>query len=260
MTGHDDANDVHALSGAYAVDALDTEERARFEEHLRGCATCRTEVDELRGTAALLAADADVAPPPALRDAVLAGIESVRPLPPRAPLGDPGPGGSGPSSPATGGRRPARRLPLRPTHLLLAAAAVVLVALVGVAAWRPWSQPDDAPTATERVLAAEDAVRTTERLPDGSQATVVVSRSEGSAVIITEDMAPAPDGKVYELWLETPAGDMQPAGLMPDERDATVLLEGDASEATGVGITVEPDGGSEQPTLPPVLYLEVAAS
>ena len=37
-------------------------------------------------------------------------------------------------------------------------------------------------------------------------------------------------------------------------RDATVLLDGDASRATGVGITVEPDGGSDQPTSQPIAF------
>ncbi|MBU2075761.1 MAG: zf-HC2 domain-containing protein, partial [Actinobacteria bacterium] len=41
-------NDVHALSGAYAVDALDDIERAQFERHLVECAECRAEVDSLR--------------------------------------------------------------------------------------------------------------------------------------------------------------------------------------------------------------------
>lgn len=257
MSGHDDANEVHALSGAYAVDALDTEERARFEEHLRSCPTCRTEVDELRGTAALLATDADADPPAGLRDSILAGIETVRPLPPLAPAGEPGSGSPAPTTPAA--RRRPRRLPFRGTPLLAAAAVVLLVAVAGLVAWRPWTGADDAPTAAERVLAAEDATRASQELPDGSRATVVVSRSEGAAVIVTEDMAPAPDGKVYELWLQTPDGEMEPAGLMPDDPDATVLLEGDATEATGVGVTVEPDGGSPQPTSEPVLLLELEA-
>lgn len=255
MTGHDETHDVHALSGAYAVDALDNEERVRFEEHLRGCPTCRTEVAELRDTAALLAGGADADPPPALRDRVLAGIESVRPLPPLAPLAAPADAGPGapPRPTSREGRRP--RFRLRGSQLLAAAAVVVLLAAAGVAAWRPWSEPDL--TAAERVLAADDAVRTTERMPDGARATVVVSRSEGSAVIITEDLPLAPEGKVYELWLATPEGTLEPAGLMPDERDATVLLDGDATEATGVGVTVEPDGGSPQPTTEPIAFFEV---
>ncbi|MDN5744822.1 MAG: anti-sigma factor, partial [Nocardioidaceae bacterium] len=64
----------------------------------------------------------------------------------------------------------------------------------------------------------------------------------------------APEGKVYELWLQSPAGVLDSAGLMPDHRHATVLLKGDASRATGVGITVEPNGGSERPTSEPIAF------
>ena len=46
--------DIHALSGAYAVDAVDEFERAQFERHLAGCADCRAEVDSLREAASLL--------------------------------------------------------------------------------------------------------------------------------------------------------------------------------------------------------------
>ncbi|WP_425465134.1 anti-sigma factor [Nocardioides humi] len=107
-------------------------------------------------------------------------------------------------------------------------------------------------TAAERILAAADARTVEKSFPDGSTAAIVISRSEGKALIRTTDMALAPDGKVYELWLQTPAGDMVPAGLMPDEPDTTYVLDGDASEATGVGITVEPDGGSPEPTSDPI--------
>src|SRR5690349_5461481 len=77
MTDHDQ----HALSGAYAVDALDADERARFEAHLATCADCREEVASLQEAAALLGTD-PVEPPSSVRDSVLAGIASIRPLPP----------------------------------------------------------------------------------------------------------------------------------------------------------------------------------
>ena len=81
MTDHHQPGwtEVHALSGAYAVDALDDLERARFEAHLRECAECQAEVDSLREAAASLALDA-VEPPEQLRAEVLAGIETIRPL------------------------------------------------------------------------------------------------------------------------------------------------------------------------------------
>ncbi|RHW26011.1 anti-sigma factor [Nocardioides immobilis] len=260
MTDHDDTRDTrdtrdaqreydaHALSGAYAVDALDDLERARFEEHLRQCPDCRAEVDSLRETAAALSTDA-VEPPAGLRADVLAGIEAIRPLPPLTEHGRNQP------APVERPRRPW----LLGTGPMLVAAALVLVALVSTAWLRPWAG-DDEPgemTATERVLAADDADRIVQRFPDGSRATVVFSRSEGRAVLLTEDMALAPDGSDYQLWLQAPQGSPVSAGLMPDQADATVLLEGDASRATWVGITVEPDGGSAQPTTDPIAAFDL---
>lgn len=235
MTDH--PNDTHALVGAYVVDALDDLERARFEHHLAECPECRVEVAELSETAAYLATD-EVAPPPELREQVLAGIETIRPLPP-----------------VTRGRGravglAARRLPLA----LVAAAAVVLIALVGGFVI-PNLGDDDAPqqpTVAQQVLDADDAIRTSHTFPDGSKATVVASPSVDRAVILTEDMAPAPAGKVFQLWFQNEEGAMEPAGLMPDDSDATVVLDGELSTHTAVGITVEPDGGSEEPRSAPL--------
>lgn len=241
-----DWRDAHALSGAYAVDALDDIERARFEAHLRGCTECQTEVETLRETATALAAD-PVEPPARLRDAVLAGIESIRPLPPLIEHHRPAP------------RDKPRRRWLTTGGPLLLVAALVLVALATTVALRPWATDDPELSATERVLAADDRQTVDQRFPDGSKATVVVSRSEGRAVIITSNMPLAPEGKVYELWLQDPTGSMIPAGLMPDQGDATVLLEGDASNATAVGITVEPDGGSDEPGADVVAVIELTA-
>ena len=55
-------SDIHALSGAYAVDALDDIERAQFERHLAECPACTAEVGSLREAAALLAETTAVDP------------------------------------------------------------------------------------------------------------------------------------------------------------------------------------------------------
>lgn len=265
MTDHD----LHALSGAYAVDALDADERARFEGHLATCAECREEVASLQEAAALLGTD-PVEPPSSVRDSVLAGIASIRPLPPATPGSHAD--GSRDASPSRSLRsaRRSRLLDLRPSSatsslgrrgLLVAAVAVLLLA-VGTALVRPWAgdEPDQPPlSAIDRVLTAADATTVEQEFPDGARATVTVSRSEGRAVIQTTDMALAPEGKVYELWLQQPDGAMVPAGLMPDEADNEVLLEGDASEAKAVGITIEPDGGSQLPTTTPIAVLALDA-
>jgi anti-sigma-K factor RskA len=227
-------SDIHALSGAYAVDALDDVERVGFERHLSGCAACRAEVASLRETAASLGDDVALAPPPELRAAVLEGITRVRPLPPVVPGG---------GHRADGG--PATRRKWFPA--LVAAVVLALVGVGGVV-WQPW-QDDTSPTLTtaDRVLADQDAQRVSQTLPNGATATIVRSAKEHRAVLVTEDMPPPPDGKVYQLWLQSPADEMVSAGLMPAGQ-TTALLSGDADEAIGAGVSVEPEGGSEQPT------------
>lgn len=230
-------SDVHALSGAYAVDALDELERARFEKHLAECDDCRDEVASLRETAAALADDAAVEPPATLRAAVLAAAAQVRPLPPVVP-------------------EPVAALLETPRHrriLAAVAAAIVLVVGGSVAAWHPWS--DHTVPVAEQVLRAPDATRTTVKV-GAATATVVRSVSVGRAVVVTENMPAAPAGRSYELWLER-GGHMLPAGLMTGK--SPQLLDGDAASATAAGITVEPAGGSAAPTTQPIALFDFTA-
>jgi hypothetical protein len=240
-------SEIHALSGAYAVDALDDTERSSFEQHLANCEVCQTEVAGLREAAALLPETRPVAPPPSLRDRVLADIGKVRPLPPlladlperedmQAPVDI---------------RSRRRRFPVG-----LAAAAAVISVLGGAAVvTQPWDDnngPEQQFTLADKVLAAADAEQVTVNLGE-AEATIVRSVSQKAAVIVTDDMPAAPEGKVYELWLQRPEGNMVPAGLMPAGSDNTVLLDGDASNAIGAGITVEPaPDGSNVPTTTPI--------
>lgn len=231
-------SDIHALSGAYAVDAVDDLERARFERHLAGCESCREEVDSLRGATALIAETTAVPPPAGLRDRVLAEIATVRPLPPQV------------DSP-TASSASVRRRRLAP---LLAAAAAVVAVGAGASVWAPWedtgSQQVQVLGPIDRVLQAEDAERYTKAFPDGSTATLVRSRELNQAVVVTDDMKPAPAGKTYQLWLQHEDDGMVPAGLMLGKD--TLLLTGDPANAIGAGITVEPDTGSRVPTTDPV--------
>jgi anti-sigma-K factor RskA len=69
--------DPHALAGAYALDALDGAERARFERHLASCPTCPDEVRGFTATAAVLGLAAAVTPPPSLKGRVLADVAAL---------------------------------------------------------------------------------------------------------------------------------------------------------------------------------------
>jgi len=270
------SDDIHALSGAYAVDAVDDVERVRFERHLAGCEACQTEVASLRAAAAELSALSELTPPPSLRSKVMADIRTVRPLPPvveaeaPAPTSEPAsageiaaqPSGSDPVgdewvTPVTSTPR-APRAPRRGLWRGLVAAATALVlAVAGFTVWRT-TNTDPNQTIAEQVLAATDATTVTHTLPGGAQAKVVRSDSLHKAVLVTKNMPAAPSGKVYQLWLQDPTGHMASAGLMPPGTDQVVVLDGDASKATGAGITVEPAGGSGQPTSDPVALFAFA--
>lgn len=242
--------DPHKLTGAYAMDALDELERARFEQHLAQCDDCRAEVAELRETAALLSETVAVPPPASLRDSVLSGISQVRPLAPEVTAA------VTPQAAPARSEQPAGRRTWVP---FLVAAALALVVGIGAMVVAPWADDDEVPrlTAAEQVLQAPDAEEVFLDLGEAGRATVVRSKSQDKAVITTEDMVPAPEGKDYELWFQTPDEDMVPAGLMPDDPDQTVVLDGSAAEAIAVGITVEPEGGSDQPTTDPIALFDL---
>ncbi|GAB3887464.1 anti-sigma factor [Terrabacter terrigena] len=279
------SDDIHALSGAYAVDAIDDVERAHFERHLAGCPDCQAEVASLRAAASQLAVLTESAPPPSLRAKVLSEISKVRPLPPlTAPQTERGDDTLQPSAPDAedsaagasttgvpiggtdqrdaadelGERRRSRSARLgRGWRLVVAAATVAVLAIGGFTVWRQVNT-DPTRVIADQVLAAPDATSTAKRFPDGSTATVWRSESLHRAVIVTSKMADAPNGKVYQLWLQDPTGHMASAGVMPPGPDQVVVLEGDASKAKGAGITVEPPGGSGQPTSDPIALFAFA--
>jgi hypothetical protein len=228
-------SDIHALSGAYAVDALDDIERAQFERHLAECPACTAEVASLRETAALLAETTTSTPSAELRERVLAGISAVRPLPPVA--------GEATEPEKVTALEPRRRRRL--ASLLVAAAAAVAIGTGGIV----WQQvnDDDPSSQTEQVLTASDAQRFTVDFDGGATATLVRSKALNKAVLVTKDMPPAPADHAYALWLQHDDL-MVPAGIMPEGPDNEVLLSGDAASANGAGITVET--ADHEPTEP----------
>ncbi|MDN3292592.1 anti-sigma factor [Streptomyces ficellus] len=243
---------LHAPSGAYALDALPDDERDEFERHLRDCPACAQEVRELSATAARLGSAVASAPPAALKEQVLSRISTVRQLPPTFL-----PGVSAPQP--TSGRM--GRLP----RLVLAACVAAATAFGGVAVWQhqeAWQAEEQAQRAEQRaadmarVLVAPDARTVTASGKGGAKATVVVSREENSAVFLASGLPELPSGKTYQLWFAD-GGKMRPAGLT--RTDGGLVMEGDVDGASGVGVTVEPAGGSPQPTSTPLMLMTLPA-
>ncbi len=273
--------DLHHLSGAYAVDALDADERASFEQHLAECADCRAEVAELSATAHALSSITEATPPASLRDSVLSGISRVRPLPPLsedagapapvvpAPSADPTPGvtgaregtASGPAgAPSAPGAEPdagSNVVPIRRRRTAwFAAAAAAAVIAIGGLAWSPWSDDTGNQTPLAQVAAAADAQRVGST-KGGVTTEVVYSKQLGKAAISVKGLPPAPDGKTYQLWYVGAGGTITSAGLFGVDADGSgqALLAGQAAPTDKVAVSVEPAGGSTQPTTDPLVVL-----
>ena len=244
---------VSGLLAAYLLDAVDEHERLLVEEHLLTCPDCEHEVAALTPTVEALALAATPQTPPAqVREAVLRGIEPA-PRTDLAPLASPPTAltESSRGDDLSGRRnsRAARRLSL----LVAAAAAVALFMFVAIGPFR--GAPE---VTTETVAAAADAQRFETQVGEAT-ATVIVSREMDKVAIETRDMTPAPDGQDYQLWFSHPDGTVSDAGVMPRDEDAEMVLENDLGDAVGVAVTMEPEGGSEQPTSEPVLVVPFEA-
>ena len=255
-----DAPDIHTLSGAYALGALDADEAAAFEGHLESCASCRDEVRSFTEAASSLADVVATPAPERLRASVLAGIGEVRPLPPLVPV-DPDPHATSPDDDDELAARRRERSG-RPSRWLAVAAAVLAVVALG-AVWRTvaLTAQVDSITASaaevSSVITAPDAATVTGSVSTGGRAAVVTSKERGQAVLVADGLAPAPPGQTYQIWFLDSSGAATSAGFVPAGDHSAVLLEGDPSKAAAVGVTLEPSGGSAQPTTKPVLAVQV---
>ncbi|AEN08976.1 MULTISPECIES: anti-sigma factor [unclassified Streptomyces] len=239
--------ELHTLTGAYALHALPEDERLSFERHLGACEACAQEVRELSATAARLGLAVSATAPGAMRARVLREITTVRQEPPS----------HGRISRAGAARGRAGRW----TTYALAACVAAAAALGGVAVWQNQLAQDarqearqarEHNTQLSRVLAAPDARTVSAALEGGARGTVVVSQSENRAVFAASGLARPPGGKVYQLWFDD-GGTMRSAGLVEaSDTDEAVLMDGPVDRASGMGITVEPAGGSARPTTQPL--------
>jgi anti-sigma factor RsiW len=233
--------DIHTLTGAYAVDALTETERAAFERHLEQCPACTQEVAELRETAALLGAAAAVPESPTVRERVIAEITRTRQDPPPQQLVR---------------HRRSRRWPAA-VAAAVAAAAVVVAVVFGL------RQADtehrlDAQTqrlaAIVAMLKAPDATITRGTGSSGVTAVAVRSQTQHRVAVLITDLPPVPADRTYQLWLIDPSGAVSAALLPPGSTSPPVITDA-PPDLRSVGVTVEPAGGSRQPTTTPVVLL-----
>ncbi|EKX65487.1 anti-sigma factor [Streptomyces ipomoeae] len=254
--------DLHSLAAPYALDALEPDERRRFEKHLDRCDRCQAEVRALSEDAVRLAWSTATPAPAAMRDRVFAAVRNTpqesssrnaRHAPPHhlpAHVWGTEP------PPRARTRAPRMRSLFGPLATATAAAALVVASLFAVKANQTQDQLN-AERAQSReiahVLSAPDAEATSERDARGNGIGVIASAEEGSAIVTLSGFDDLPNGRVHQLWLMRP--DVQPRSLGLFDGDTPLVTSGLNTDVTSLAVTVEPDGGSPQPTSQPVVQL-----
>jgi anti-sigma-K factor RskA len=221
--------DPHSLVAPYALDALDEEEERGFEQHLAVCEPCREELAGLREAAAALAYDAGgPAPPPELKDRILAEARAERP-----------------------NVVPLERARRNWTAPLAAAAAAAAAAAIGLGVWGATKSSSTSPLAA--VLSQPGA----KLVPIDSRGGVAVAPGGDAALALAVPRAPT--GKTYEAWVIR-GSKASPAGLFRG-RDGTSVLEITRAVRAGsvVAVTLERAGGVSSPTTKPLAQTEVVS-
>jgi anti-sigma-K factor RskA len=225
--------DLLALATPYALHAMSESELADIDRRVAAAPAdvaqaFADEVRAIRETMAAVSAATAVEPPQQLRDRVLSEVSAdpVRQLRPRVK---------------------------RWQKAVLAAAAALVIGLgaLGVGlALRP------SPSTAEQVFAAPDVQTVSEEIPTGGTATVVFSREKNAGVLVMNNVTPPAPGTVYQMWLiddrgPHSAGTMDATAVAP----STTAVLPDLGDSQTLAFTVEPPGGSAQPTSEPFAAL-----
>ena len=243
INGEADAQGVEGLDGAQERDVVEL-----FDDELDSEA------------AALLGASLrPVDPPAAIRSSLLETI-AREPQTERAD-GDGDSAGSSVVSLDARRRRSAWR-----TGLLRAAAAVVLLGVgIGVGRWSARGAVDeamDSMASTQHYAhlnQAQDVQRVTDTMPDGHIATLTWSRDMSmTALTLPAAMKESAGGRSLQVWLKE--GETTTSLGVYDPRDGAGFSFLDIMPKPGqqIVITMEPAGGSAQPTTPPLVTLRVS--
>jgi anti-sigma-K factor RskA len=241
--------ELHTLTGAYAAHALTHEEILEFEAHLRDCTSCPQETRELVATTARIGEAEYAPPPPELKSRIMAEVSRTRQLPP------------------VGVHAQVVDLDERRRNRLMlgVAAAVAALAIIGggIAGGIAYNARQDThrveanANAIASVLSAPDARTVSASGPDGSRGTAVVSDIRHAAVFSASSWPASASAKTWQLWVIDASG-ARSAGLLTRRSDGTITPTYTADippAGANFGVTVEPAGGSKQPTTKPVLLM-----
>lgn len=257
----------HTMTGAWALNALDPGERARVEEYLAQDPEAAAEAHSFEETAGELARGLEpTAPRPELKDAVMSRITQTRQLPP-LPAADHElvEEEQATEEPSTISLDRYRRSVRRTRWLAVAAAALMVTTVTGLGLWgaeraahreaestivalqSQQTDSDQQRGVMSTILAADDAATLTLPSQTGGGVHLMYSVEQESMILSASGLRELPADSDYQLWLLDADGGARSVGLLPGP-DATVTLEGSMEGITGLGVSEEPAGGSEQPS------------
>ncbi|MGH3085938.1 MAG: anti-sigma factor [Rubrobacteraceae bacterium] len=247
------------LKDAYALGALPEDELRDFEAYLAAHPERRAEVEEHASIASLLAVSpADQAPPKRLRRNVMAMVKAE-----------------------SRGRRAERRAERRTSYwrssleglrglfsprVALGAAAVVVA---GLLSWNVFLQSEirDLSGRNGELQAQIEEVRSGQS--DGQifamhgqremrDSEVEILAFEGErAVLVGENMPAIPEGRTLQIWVIDDEG-AKPSGLFqPNGDPVAAVVRNPLKGANTIAVTIEPAGGSPQPTTDPMLTAQI---
>ncbi|MFY9739736.1 MAG: anti-sigma factor [Candidatus Cybelea sp.] len=228
MMSHDEMLDNVAL---YALGALSPREAAEVAAHLRTCEECRAEYGLLRPavTAVGYSAEADAlteGPSALLKARLMKQVRSVRPTRPQS------------------SRWPA----------FVAAACIAIAVGAGLfsASLRERLGRDESAMAQQSAMIADFTAPDAKRYPFGHGSVLVHGRN---LYLAMHALTAPPTGMVYQAWT-LPKGSKKMAPSVtfkPGASGETLVRLPEAANATAaVAVSIEPAGGSKQPTSKPI--------
>ena len=265
--------EVQEQAALYTLGALSQLEARRFESHLGdGCDVCNTELiqfSEVSGLLGLAASEAD--PPPSLRGRLLEriGNEAQQPAQKPSMRSAPAPKLAPSATPIAARRSPTGWIPWA------IAACLAIFSIASIVAWR---RADDQ-IAQVRKEADRLQVLTDQARESADEANLIsgVLESPGHVTVdligtadhtsstgqvywdkqrnrwvVVTNLPPAPAGKAYQLWFLAPSP--VSAGMIKTNASghgfSVIQIPQDLGQIGAAAITLEPEGGSEKPTMP----------
>jgi len=247
---------IEDLLSFYALDALTDEERELVEAYLRESPEARNQLDEMQSvSSALPYGVAPVEPPRRVKDELMARVRAEAGVRERASKQkqDEGPRGM-------------RWAGLFPAFSLgVATVAVIWAVVLNVQLTR--LQNEVSLLGDALITQAESLEQINAKLPQtspavtvslkgteaqpGAHGQLIADQGSNSAVLVIAGLSQLEAGKTYQVWL-IDAGGPKSAGLLAVDANGQGLLivtsDLTIGEFNALGISVEPDGGSDQPT------------